>query len=219
MSARPDLSVVIPLFNDGAWIAGAIDSVIERADGLLEVIVVDDGSTDDGPEIVTAYGDPVRLIKQANAGPPKARNTGIAAARGRLIGFLDADDIWVATAPDPRRTALEDPEVDLVMARVLPVAGDPPVACSPPVGSAFGSVLARRETFERFGYIDEDLYLGDDLDWLARVRNCGAKMASIEDIVVHYRQRPGSLTTDIEGTKRGMLLAVRAAIERAREQA
>ena len=77
-----DLSVVIPLYEAGPWVRDAIASVLERADGLREIVVVDDGSTDDGPEIARSFGDPVRVLSQANAGPAAARNAGIAAATG-----------------------------------------------------------------------------------------------------------------------------------------
>ena len=80
--SRPDLSVVMPLYNAGPWVTEAIESVLARADGLLELIVVDDGSTDDGPAIASSYGEPVRVLSQANTGPSAARNAAIAIARG-----------------------------------------------------------------------------------------------------------------------------------------
>lgn len=211
-----DLSVVMPLFNAGPWVAEAIESVLERADGLLELIVVDDGSDDDGPEIARSYGGAVRVIAQPNGGPSAARNAGIAEARGDLVGFHDADDLWVAASPDPRRAPFEEPSVDLVMARVLPVSGDPLRACHAPIGTSLPAVIARRTVFERFGGLDERLTHGEDLDWLTRVRSAGAKLVSIDDVVVHYRRRPGSLTQDAPATERGVLLAARAAMARRR---
>ena len=91
-----DLTVVMPLHNAAPWVGDAIASVLANADGLLELIVVDDGSTDDGAAIAERFGPPVRVVRQPMPGPSAARNAGIAQARGTLVGFLDADDLWVA---------------------------------------------------------------------------------------------------------------------------
>jgi hypothetical protein len=89
------VSVVIPLYNKSAYISRALSSVLAQTHPPFEVIVVDDGSTDDGPEQVLACADPrVRLIRQANKGPGGARNTGLAQVKGRYVSFLDADDEW-----------------------------------------------------------------------------------------------------------------------------
>jgi glycosyltransferase involved in cell wall biosynthesis len=92
------VSVIIPLFNKAPYVERALASVIAQSFTDFEVIVVDDGSTDAGAQIVAAHNDPrVRLLKQDNAGPGAARNRGIDEARGELLAFLDADDEW---APD-----------------------------------------------------------------------------------------------------------------------
>jgi glycosyltransferase involved in cell wall biosynthesis len=95
MNASPlVISVVVPAYNAAAFIAKSLASVVgQQGPFETEVIVVDDGSTDDTRELVRSFGD-VRLIAQANAGPSAARNRGIAAARGDYVAFLDSDDIW-----------------------------------------------------------------------------------------------------------------------------
>lgn len=91
----PQITIIIPLYNKGPYVRRALDSVFAQNFQDYEVIVVDDGSTDDGPEQVTTYKDSrLRLIQQPNAGPGAARNLGIQNARGDYIAFLDADDEW-----------------------------------------------------------------------------------------------------------------------------
>jgi glycosyltransferase involved in cell wall biosynthesis len=95
MKDVPAVSVVIPLFNKGPYIGRALRSVFKQTFQDLEVIVVDDGSSDDGGNVVTNFNDPrITLIRQENRGVSVARNRGIAAARAELIAFLDADDEW-----------------------------------------------------------------------------------------------------------------------------
>jgi glycosyltransferase involved in cell wall biosynthesis len=95
-AAAPAVSVVIPLFNKVDYVGRAIRSVLNQSFTDFELIVVDDGSTDGGPEVVRAFADPrLRLIWQENEGPGAARNWGIRESRAELIAFLDADDEWL----------------------------------------------------------------------------------------------------------------------------
>jgi glycosyltransferase involved in cell wall biosynthesis len=102
------VSIVIPLYNKAPYVERALDSIKAQTFSDFEVIVVDDGSTDDGASVVARYRDPrVRLITQSNAGPGPARNTGIAEARGEFVAFLDADDEWLSTYLEESVRSLE----------------------------------------------------------------------------------------------------------------
>jgi glycosyltransferase involved in cell wall biosynthesis len=92
----PKVSVVIPLYNKAPWVRASLDSIARQTEPDFEAIVVDDGSTDEGADIVGRYPDRrFRLVRQPNAGPGAARNRGIAEARSGVLAFLDADDEWL----------------------------------------------------------------------------------------------------------------------------
>ena len=94
----PFISVVIPLWNKKAFIGDTLQSVLGQTHRDFEVIVVNDGSTDGGEDVVHSFKDPrIRLINQENSGQSAARNRGVTAARGDLIAFIDADDLWEPT--------------------------------------------------------------------------------------------------------------------------
>jgi glycosyltransferase involved in cell wall biosynthesis len=95
MIEHPLVSVVIPTYNAARFLVDAIDSVLAQTYQPLEVLVVDDGSTDDTARVLEPYGGRIRYIRQTNGGPAKARNRGIREAKGELIAFLDADDQWL----------------------------------------------------------------------------------------------------------------------------
>ena len=95
MSRLPRVTVIVPLYQKAATVSRTVGSILSQRFEDFELIVVDDGSVDDGPRIVAEFDDPrVSLIRQNNAGPGAARNRGIRAARGTYVAFLDADDTW-----------------------------------------------------------------------------------------------------------------------------
>src|SRR5713226_2266618 len=95
MNTKPLVSAIIPTHNRAHIICEAVESVLGQTYSHIEVIVVDDGSTDDTLARLKQYGDRIRVVSQVNSGPSAARNRGIAASRGELIAFLDSDDIWL----------------------------------------------------------------------------------------------------------------------------
>ena len=92
---RPTFSVILPTFNRGRLLHDALDSIFVQGVPDVQVIVVDDGSTDDTEAVVAAYGRNVQYVRQKNSGAAGARNTGLNLATGRLISFLDSDDVWM----------------------------------------------------------------------------------------------------------------------------
>jgi glycosyltransferase involved in cell wall biosynthesis len=182
----PGVSVVIPAYNYARYLPAAIDSALNQDYPRLEVIVVDDGSTDSTPEVVRAYGERVRYVHQNNAGLPAARNTGIRAAQHPLLCFLDADDLLppglVAEAVRALATLSGDFGIVAFPSQYIDTTGAPlPTKALADQESRevpgrdiilktrFGTtgLVARREVFEQAGFFDETLRSSEDRDmWI-----------------------------------------------------
>ena len=112
--SAPSISVVIPCYNAAAFLRATIESILGQTQPVLEVIVVDDGSTDDSANIAESFGPPVRVIRQPNQGESAARNRGIEAAGGEWVAFLDADDLWLPTKVELQAEAIRSAPADVV---------------------------------------------------------------------------------------------------------
>jgi len=102
----PEVSVIIPSYNSAKYLTDALDSVLSQTHRDFEVLVIDDGSTDDTQAVVRRYGDVVRYIRQPNSGVAAARNRGIDESQGHYVAFLDADDTWQQNKLEVQVTAL-----------------------------------------------------------------------------------------------------------------
>ena len=113
----PSVSVIIPTYNRDAWLADAIESILQQRNVSLDIIIIDDGSTDNTAAVAHGYGEaPVQYAYQPNAGPAAARNRGLQLAQGDVVGFLDSDDVWVAdTLAHPLTYLAKHPMVEAVI--------------------------------------------------------------------------------------------------------
>ena len=219
------VSVIIPAYNYARYIAEAIDSALAQTHAPLEVIVVDDESTDDTPRVLAAYGDRIRAIRQRNGGAGAARNTGIAAARGEYVAFLDADDVWL-----PRKLELQlqrfeaDPGLGLVhcAAEVIDAQGRTVdfvleghegwvgmemLRLDGHVMSLGSNLLVPRRIVEEAGGFDARLPPSEDWDFAYRVAS-RYPVAYIAEPLVRYRQHGGGIHLNIPEMERSMLLAL-----------
>jgi len=198
-SSVPGVSCVIPVCNGAAFLDEAIDSALAQSHRPIEVIVVDDGSTDATPSVAQRRGEPVRYVRQENAGPSSARNRGIELARGELIALLDADDRWLEGKLARQVAVLtERPELDgcLTHGRLF-WDGDGALAAEElawpaerriDTGGLIGSTLVvRRGVFERASLFDATLPHSGLAEWFARARERGAVMETIAEVLVERR--------------------------------
>ncbi|MBS0560010.1 MAG: glycosyltransferase family 2 protein [Proteobacteria bacterium] len=214
------ISVVIPAWNAAETLAETLASVAAQSVRASETIVVDDGSTDATAEIAHAAGAVV--IAQANQGPAAAMNAGVAAARGRMIAFLDADDVWPAAKLAHQQAALaDDAGLDGVFGHVACFA-DPaldgrlhvPEGAAP--GWLAGTLLVRRTALLDAGGFDPSLRAGAFIDWVDRARRRGLRFAMLPETLLHRRIRAGSLSARSALRDAAYVAAARAAILRRR---
>lgn len=208
MRSPPHVSVVIPMFNRAATIRRAVDSALGQSFASLEVVVVDDASSDDCAAMVEGIDDPrVRLLRRPrNGGAAAARNAGIAAARGALIAFLDSDDEWFPRKLEIQAAALDAAPIDAgvsctgvemhlldhALTRLQPLEDTPDWArrlamdCDLSPGT---TQLTRRSVFETIGPLDETLPRFEDWDWLIRYTRAGRIVAVREPLARVYNRR------------------------------
>jgi len=226
----PQVSVVIPVFNGARTIVAALRSVFAQTYRDVEVIVVDDGSTDDTATRVSFWGKAVTYLARANGGPGRARNAALARARGRFIAFLDADDVWLPWKLE-RQVAYfkEFPNAGLVHTGML-VSGAPEAAVSEsverdaatphlPPADQFASVfhgdvdvntltvMIQREALAKVGWFDErrELHVEDWDLWLRIAARYPIGYLAAP-LAVH---RPGGqMSSAIERTFRGQELTI-----------
>jgi glycosyltransferase involved in cell wall biosynthesis len=204
------VSVVIPAFNARRFVADAVRSALGQAYQPTEVIVVDDGSTDDTAAVAMSAGDRVRVVRQANQGLSGARNSGIEASSGEFVAFLDADDAWLNTKLSRQVDLLRArPEVGLVHTQVLDwdgaerrvprrFAGDPQREayvgdCTDKLalrnGLIVSSVMVRREWLDRVGTFDRRITRPtvQDYDLWLRLAAAGCAFAVVDEPLALYR--------------------------------
>ena len=174
----PLVSVIVPAYNAERYLAEALESIFAQGHAALEVIVVDDGSTDDTGTIAASLG--VQLVRQTNRGAGAARNAGVAVARGDFLAFLDADDVWTEGRLELQLAAVG--AVDFVFGH----AEEFPAARTLP-GYVPGCLLAHTTSFRRVGAFREDVHVGEFLDWLARAEDLGMRSEMLPDVVLRRR--------------------------------
>lgn len=222
------VSAIIPNYNYGRFVGAAIESVLAQTYPCHEIIVVDDGSTDDSLEIISRYQkDGVKVVRQQNRGVGAARNAGVKNSSGELVAFLDADDMWLPQKIERQlERLLSDPEFGFISCgmREFDATGstirvydegkegwcaDEILLIKAVIAGPGSSGLLWRSVFDRAGGFDETKEMHPSEDWefgyrLAKV----AKIAFIPDLLVEYRNHGGNGHLQIPRLERAVTLAM-----------
>ncbi len=208
----PTVSVVIPTYNSARYLAEAVDGAVNQTFKDIEILVIDDGSTDDTQDVVRRYGAAIRCISQENKGVAVARNHGIAESRGRYVAFLDADDVWRPEKLEKELRALEGHSefqacytaIQVLDGRRQPFVvtrrndGVPTLEALLRHGNVVGTpstVVCRRVLFSRVGAFDPGLSQCADWDMWVRLAAV-TEFLYLNEPLVTYRQHGSNMSRD-----------------------
>jgi glycosyltransferase involved in cell wall biosynthesis len=226
----PLINCIVPVFNGERYLGEALESILKQSYRAIEIIVADDGSTDETARIVSRYGERIRYLRQPNAGPAAARNLGLAAAKGEFVAFLDADDLWHAEKLERQMACFETrPELDYCLAHVqnfwVPelieeqkIFQDHRISKALP-GYSTGTLVARRALFDSVGRFNPAIKHADDTDWFLRASEHGAAMEMLPDILLYRRLHQTNLSRLRAANSRDQYLQMlKTALDRRRRQ-
>lgn len=228
--ASPSISVLVGVYNAAPYIGEAIESALSQSYRPLEVVVVDDGSTDGSGDVARGYGDAVLVARQENAGNGAARNHAVRLASGELFAFLDADDRFTPNKLELQCRALEeDPALDVVFGHMAEFVSPEltadqlslvrPPAPTPMPWTAPNLMLIRRSSFTKVGPFAEDLKVGVTVDWYARAMEAGLRTAMLPEIVLERRLHLTNNGLRERDSRAQYLHVLKASLDRRRAQA
>lgn len=226
MHELPVVSVIMPAFNGEKYIAQAIESALVQLGAHDEILVIDNASTDRTAHVAQSIDDPrIRYFLEPKKGASAARNHGLRHARGPYVAFLDCDDLW----PEGRQDGLmklltENPQLDAAYGRLrvfLDGGMDPRIrqmdgALSPVISLC--PFLFRRVVLEKCGGMDEAMLVGEDVDYLAKLREAGMQAKPWTGDAYMYRRHNANTTALSESIGRGALEVLARKISRHRAQ-
>ena len=200
------ISCIVPVFNGERYLSEALNSLLAQTYKSIEIIVVDDGSTDRTPQVVGSFGKQIRSLRQNNGGPAAARNSGVRIARGDFIAFLDADDLW-----HPEKLARQmkclgtNPELDLCVTHVNNFWSSEfkaeaerftnhPLAKPTPGYFHLQTLLVRRNVFDAIGLFNTELHVCEDVEWFLRAVERGMVILVLQDVLLSRRLHESNIS-------------------------
>ncbi len=222
----PLVSVIIPVYN-GRYITEALNSVISQTYKNIEIIVINDGSADNISEIISSFQTIIKISTENN-GVASARNEGLKICRGDLVSFIDADDTW--SDSKIRRQVdflLKNREYDLIYGRFrnfFQEGSDPPPIVTrekfldPDKGKliSLGTLMVRKDVFQKTGLFNVDLNTGEDLDWFIKMRESGTRIYFDDQEVMKRRLHSSNLSYINMSVKPDLLKVLKASLDRKR---
>ncbi|MGB3642249.1 MAG: glycosyltransferase family A protein [Rivularia sp. (in: cyanobacteria)] len=226
METNPLVSVIIAVYNCEQYLAQAIESVLAQTYKAIEIIIVDDGSTDGSAQVAKSFLPQIKYHFQENRGVAAALNQGISLSQGKLIAFLDSDDLWVADkltyqmrffASNPDLEAVfghvrqfKSPELDEASKQSIHI----PVEVIP--GYFKGTMLIKREAFERVGWFDSQWKLADFIDWYVRANEQDLRSFMLNNVLVKRRLHKTNMGIRERNSRLEYVCVLKASLDRRR---
>jgi len=227
---KPLISVIIAVYNGENYLAQTINSVLTQdypdLTTHLELIVIDDGSTDNTREIVHRFSGPIRYVYQQNRGLASAQNLAIDLACGKYLAFLDADDFWATDKISLQLSQFNaDPNIDIVFGHVSQFYS-PDLSetlrqrwrCPSQAMPAYhtGSMLIRKDRFLSFGYFSTHWRAGPFIDWYAKVQEKQPNVVMLPNIILHRRIHANNMGITKQDSYTDYLKIIKASLDRRR---
>jgi glycosyltransferase involved in cell wall biosynthesis len=226
---EPLTSVVIAVYNGEKYLQAAIESVLAQTHPAPDVIVVDDGSTDNSAAIARSFGHSLRCECQPHSGLGAAMNHGISLAQGQFLAFLDADDLWPEDKLARQHHAFaQDASLDMVFGHItqflspeLDDAAKARIYCPPdPMpGYSTGTMLIKRESFHRVGPFATVWQVGVFVDWYLKATEAGLKSIMLPDVLLYRRLHTTNVGIVHRDSRADLLRILKASLDRRRKAA
>jgi glycosyltransferase involved in cell wall biosynthesis len=221
MKHQLSMSVIIPVHNRCQFLSEALDSVLGQRYEPLEILIVDDGSTDDVRNWLLKYSGRVEYMRQDHRGPSAARSAGVRRAQGDLIAFLDNDDLFTPSHLNRLAGCMEaDPDVQIAQGQLRNFRDEEGTKfwCSTAYFLAsLPSAIYRRELFESVG-IDESLWYGEDLDFFMRCWEHNIKKVTVDHLSLLYRRHGENMTHNRNLRELGLVAVYRRRRDRIQQE-
>lgn len=230
---NPLISVIIPVFNGEKYIAEAIQSVLNQKSVLnqnyepLEILVIDDGSTDETASVVKSIDANINYFYQNNQGVAMARNTGLKNTKGDFITFIDSDDLWPANKLSIQLARFSGkPHLEIVQGYIRrfisPNSPTPPNFIigkddAPVFALHLGAGVFKKSVFKKIGLMDGNMKYAEDIDWFLRAIENQVSISVSDEIVYFYRAHQSNMTHNTNQTNLYMLKACKKSLDRRRK--
>jgi glycosyltransferase involved in cell wall biosynthesis len=217
------VSVVVPVHNGAEFIGAAINSIIGQSRRPAEIIVVDDGSTDESAAVASSFPD-IKLIRQSQQGQGRARNEGARMATQEYLSFLDADDLWSATRIALQLEHLEaDCESCILFGHAVEFRALTPEGIPEPLGLPMaahlpGAMLLRTGTFWEIGGYQENWRVGEVVEWYARALDSAFAVKTLPEVLLYRRLHHNNLGRKEQNPSQEYLKIMRKIVERRRSE-
>lgn len=222
-NSNPLISIIIPVYNGELYIKEAIESILIQEYEPIEIIVIDDGSTDGSAKITKKFPK-IKYIYQENSGPVKARNKALLLATGEFITFIDADDVYLNNSLWELSSYLKkNPKVDIIEGRVQHLFkatnANNFITKTPAFYHCFlGCSLYRKSVFNTVGKFEDTLTYGDDADWFIRAWEHNIVKHRIDATVLLYRRHDSNITNNITDKNQDKVLLFKLKLERQKKR-